>query len=102
MMFGHCETDAERFEHMTAHSRATGRNTACSPRSFRGRSNRRTRRSATKLLEGRGNQKATVAEYLRTLSLSRLFLQNVPHIQSSSFVTQGMKTCQIGSDDGRR
>jgi cyclic dehypoxanthinyl futalosine synthase len=46
-------------------------------------------------LEGRGGLKATVAEYLRTLSLSRLYLQNVPHIQSS-FVTQGMKTCQVG------
>ena len=40
-------------------------------------------------------EKATVAEYLRTLSLSRLYLQNVPHVQSS-FVTQGMKICQIG------
>ena len=51
------------------------------------------------LLADRGGQKATVAEYLRTLSLSRLYLQNVPHVQSS-FVTQGMKTCQIGLSMG--
>ena len=40
-------------------------------------------------------EKTTVAEYLRTLAFSRLYLQNVPHIQAS-FVTQGMKTCQVG------
>ena len=47
------------------------------------------------MLAPRGGKKATVAEYLRTLSLARLYLQNVPHVQSS-FVTQGMKTCQVG------
>ena len=37
----------------------------------------------------------SVAEYLRMLTFSRLYLQNVQHLQSS-FVTQGMKICQIG------
>lgn len=31
--------------------------------------------------------------------MARLYLQNVPHVQSS-FVTQGMKTCQIGLSMG--
>ena len=33
------------------------------------------------------------------LALSRIYLQNVPHLQSS-FVTQGMKTCQVGLSMG--
>ena len=94
MMFGHCETDEERIEHLTRVRELqdeTGVFTAFIPWTFQPENTP----IGDKLLEGRGGQKATVAEYLRTLSLSRLYLQNVPHIQSS-FVTQGMKTCQIG------
>ena len=94
MMFGHCETDAERVEHLTRIRELqdeTGVFTAFIPWTFQPENTP----IGDKLLEGRGGQKATVAEYLRTLSLSRLYLQNVQHIQSS-FVTQGMKTCQIG------
>ncbi len=40
-------------------------------------------------------ERATAAEYLRNLAFSRIYLQNVQHLQSS-FVTQGMKICQIG------
>jgi cyclic dehypoxanthinyl futalosine synthase len=94
MMFGHCETDEERIEHLTRIRELqdeTGVFTAFIPWTFQPENTP----IGDQLLEARGGQKATVAEYLRTLSLSRLYLQNVPHIQSS-FVTQGMKTCQIG------
>jgi len=94
MMFGHVETDAERIEHMT---RIRELQDECSvftafiPWTFQPEN---TAMGAA-MLKDRGGKKTTVAEYLRTLSLSRLYLQNVPHIQSS-FVTQGMKTCQVG------
>ena len=94
MMFGHCETDEERIEHLTRIRELqdeTGVFTAFIPWTFQPENTP----IGDQLLEARGGQKATVAEYLRTLSLSRLYLQNVPHIQSS-FVTQGMKTCQLG------
>jgi len=94
MMFGHCETDQERIEPLTRIRELqdeTGVFTAFIPWTFQPENTP----IGDQLLEARGGQKATVAEYLRTLSLSRLYLQSVPHIQSS-FVTQGMKTCQIG------
>ena len=94
MMFGHVETDAERIEHMQRIRELqaeTGVFTAFIPWTFQPENTA----LGTDMLAARGGQKATVAEYLRTLSLARLYLQNVPHIQSS-FVTQGMKTCQIG------
>ena len=98
MMFGHTETDAERVEHMTRIRELqdeTGVFTAFIPWTFQPEHTP----IGDQLLQPRGGQKATVAEYLRTLSLARLYLQNVPHIQSS-FVTQGMKTCQIGLSMG--
>ena len=94
MMFGHVESDAERIEHMT---RIRELQDECSvftafiPWTFQPENTP----MGSQLLAARGGQKATVAEYLRTLSLARLYLQNVPHVQSS-FVTQGMKTCQVG------
>lgn len=94
MMFGHVETDAERIEHMQRIrelQQETGVFTAFIPWTFQPEN---TALGPT-MLAARGGQKATVAEYLRTLSLARLYLQDVPHIQSS-FVTQGMKTCQVG------
>jgi cyclic dehypoxanthinyl futalosine synthase len=94
MMFGHVETDAERIEHMQRVAE-TGVFTAFIPWTFQPEN---TAMGAT-MLQDRGGMKTTVAEYLRTLSLSRLHLQNVPHVQSS-FVTQGMKTCQIGLSMG--
>jgi cyclic dehypoxanthinyl futalosine synthase len=94
MMFGHVETDADRIEHL---QRIRELQDECSvftafiPWTFQPEHTPR----GPELLAGRGGLKATVAEYLRTLSLSRLYLQDVPHIQSS-FVTQGMKICQAG------
>jgi cyclic dehypoxanthinyl futalosine synthase len=45
---------------------------------------------------------ATAVDYLVTLAVSRLYLDNVPHIQAS-WVTQGLKVGQValrfGADD---
>ena len=99
MMFGHVESDAERIEHMTRirdlQAETGGVFTAFIPWTFQPDN---TPKGKVFLVE-RGGAKATVAEYLRTLSMARLYLQNVPHIQSS-FVTQGMKTCQVGLSMG--
>ncbi len=98
MMFGHVETDAERIEHMTRIRELQAETnvfTAFIPWTYQPDHTP----LGTQLLTDRGGLKATVAEYLRTLSLARLYLQNVPHVQSS-FVTQGMKVCQIGLSMG--
>ena len=38
---------------------------------------------------------ATAVEYLKTLAIARLFLTNFENVQSS-WVTQGLKVCQMG------
>ncbi len=89
MMFGHVETDAERVEHITRIRELQdecGVFTAFIPWTFQPKHTP---------MEAEAGPKTTVAEYLRTLAFARIYLQNVPHIQSS-FVTQGMKTCQTG------
>lgn len=99
MMFGHVETDEERIEHLQRirdlQDETGGVFTAFIPWTFQPENTA----MGKVMLAARGGVKATVAEYLRTLSLSRLYLQNVPHVQSS-FVTQGMKVCQIGLSMG--
>lgn len=49
-----------------------------------------------------GGKKATAADYLRTLSIARIFLDNIPHVQAS-WLTVGRKTAQMalyfGADD---
>lgn len=49
-----------------------------------------------------GGTKTTSADYLRTLAVARIFLDNIPHIQAS-WLTVGKKTAQIalyfGADD---
>jgi cyclic dehypoxanthinyl futalosine synthase len=40
-------------------------------------------------------EEATAVEYLKTLAISRLYLDNIPNIQSS-WVTPGLKVCQMG------
>lgn len=98
MMFGHVETDAERIEHMTRIrdlQKETGVFTAFIPWTFQPENTA----MGNLMLQPNGGKKTTVAEYLRTLSLARLYLQDVQHVQSS-FVTQGMKVCQIGLSMG--
>ena len=40
-------------------------------------------------------EEATAVEYLQMLAISRIYLDNIQHIQSS-WVTPGLKTCQLG------
>ena len=46
-------------------------------------------------LGGRGWDEATAVDYLKTLAIARLFLDNIENVQSS-WVTQGLKVCQVG------
>ena len=63
---------------------------AASRRSSPGRSSARTPRSAAVVKE-----EATAVEYLQTLAIARIYLDNFENVQSS-WVTQGLKTCQMG------
>ena len=86
MMFGHIETLAERIEHLDAAPRTCRTRPAGSPRSSAGRCSP-------------GHKMADVPpagsfEYLRTQAIARLYLDNIPNIQSS-WVTQGAKIGQV-------
>jgi cyclic dehypoxanthinyl futalosine synthase len=89
MMFGTGETIEQRMNHFDLVRQIqedTGGFTAFIPWAYQ--------RENTSL----GNfvkQEATAVEYLKMLALSRLYLQNILNIQSS-WVTPGLKTCQLG------
>jgi cyclic dehypoxanthinyl futalosine synthase len=85
MMFGHVETVEERIEHLMAIrdlQDRTGGFTAFIPWTFQPGHTR------LPLTEAKG------VEYLRTLALSRLVLDNIPNVQAS-WVTQGSKVAQL-------
>jgi cyclic dehypoxanthinyl futalosine synthase len=89
MMFGCGETVEQRMNHLEALRRLqeeTGGFTAFIPWTFQ-REN-----TALGRLVG---EEATAVEYLKTLAISRLYLEDIPNLQAS-WVTQGLKTCQIG------
>jgi len=93
MMFGHLETRAERLAHLLKIRELqdqTGGFTAFIPWTFQP--------GGTSL----GGEALGAVEYLRTLAISRLVLDNVPHLQVS-WVTQGPKVAQLalkfGADD---
>ena len=101
MMFGIGETLAERVEHFRVlreqQDRALARgngggHTAFAAWPFQ---------SGHTLWEGR-IPKPTDAEYLRTIAVARIYMDNIPHVQSS-WVTMGRKTGQMalhyGCDD---
>jgi cyclic dehypoxanthinyl futalosine synthase len=48
---------------------------------------------------GKKVQQATAVDYLKTLAISRLYLDNIDHIQSS-WLTPGIKVCQVGLQFG--
>lgn len=48
---------------------------------------------------GKRVPQATAADYLKTLAISRLYLDNIDHIQSS-WLTPGIKVCQVGLQFG--
>ncbi len=95
MMFGSVETLADRVAHLRAIRELqdeTGGFRAFIPWSFQA--------GNTPLAPH--TQQATGVDYLMTLAVSRLYLDNVPHIQAS-WVTQGLKLGQValhfGADD---
>jgi len=89
MMFGSVETPEAIVAHLLrvrALQEETGGFTAFIPWSFQPHNT---------ALGGRGWDEATAVEYLKTLAISRLFLSNFLNVQSS-WVTQGLKVCQLG------
>ena len=89
MMFGCGETIEQRMNHLDIVRNIqedTGGFTAFIPWSFQ-----RENTSLGRFVK----EEATAVEYLKTLALSRLYLENVLNVQSS-WVTQGLKTCQLG------
>jgi cyclic dehypoxanthinyl futalosine synthase len=95
MMFGSVESLDDRIEHLHAIrelQEETGGFRAFIPWSFQ---------AGHTALEG-STEQATGVDYLMTLAVSRLYLDNVPHIQAS-WVTQGLKIGQValrfGADD---
>jgi cyclic dehypoxanthinyl futalosine synthase len=89
MMFGCGETVEQRVSHLETVRRIqeeTGGFTAFIPWSFQ-----RENTSLGRFVK----EEATGVEYLKTLAVSRLYLENILNVQSS-WVTQGLKTCQVG------
>ncbi len=89
MMFGCGETLEQRVNHLEIVRRIqeeTGGFTAFIPWTFQ--------RANTSLAHS-VKEEATAVEYLKTLAISRLFLEDIENVQSS-WVTQGLKTCQLG------
>ncbi|WP_333652869.1 cyclic dehypoxanthinyl futalosine synthase [Dissulfurispira sp.] len=90
MMFGSVEEPEDIIEHLDAIRTLqdkTGGFTAFIPWSFQPRNTELAQKSA----EAWG---ATAVDYLRVLSLSRIYLDNVRNIQAS-WVTQGLKLAQV-------
>ncbi len=90
MMFGHVETKAERLAHMLQLRQLQDRTagfTAFIPWSFQP--------GGTAL----GGSAADVVDYLRTLAISRLVLDNFDNVQVS-WVTQGAKVAQVALEFG--
>jgi cyclic dehypoxanthinyl futalosine synthase len=89
MMFGVGETFEQRINHFEVIRRLqeeTGGFTAFIPWSFQPKNT---------ALGGRGWEEATSVEYLKTLAISRLYLDNIENVQAS-WVTQGLKVLQLG------
>jgi cyclic dehypoxanthinyl futalosine synthase len=85
MMFGHVETPDDRVEHMLRvrdQQDRTGGFTAFIAWTYKPGNTRM------------GGRETTSADYLRTQAIARLFVDNVPNIQSS-WVTQGLGIGQV-------
>lgn len=93
MMFGVGETFEQRINHFEEVRRLqdeTGGFTAFIPWSFQPKHT---------ALGGRGWDEATAVEYLKTLAISRLYLDNIENVQAS-WVTQGLKVLELGLQFG--
>ena len=89
MMFGTGESIEQRMNHLDIIRNLqdeTGGFTAFIPWAFQ-----REHTSLGRFVK----EEASAVEYLKMLAISRLYLENVPNIQSS-WVTPGLKTCQVG------
>lgn len=89
MMFGCGETLEQRMNHLDLVrdlQEETGGFTAFIPWTFQ-----RENTSLGRFVK----EEATAVEYLKNLAISRLYLENILNVQSS-WVTQGLKTCQLG------
>lgn len=89
MMFGCGETIDQRLNHLELVRRIqeeTGGFTAFIPWAFQ-----RENTSLGRFIK----EEATAVEYLKTLAISRIYLDNILNVQSS-WVTPGLKTCQVG------
>ena len=89
MMFGCGETFEQRLNHLDVIrnlQQETGGFTAFIPWPFQ-----RENTSLGRFVK----EEATAVEYLQMLAVSRIYLENIEHIQSS-WVTPGLKTCQLG------
>jgi cyclic dehypoxanthinyl futalosine synthase len=89
MMFGCGETVEHRVNHLHIVRRIqedTGGFTAFIPWCFQ-----RENTSLGRFVK----EEATAVEYLQMLAISRIYLENIENIQSS-WVTPGLKTCQLG------
>jgi len=87
MMFGAGETFEHRMNHLEALRQVqeeTGGFTSFTPRSFAPRGS-----------VVNGFEEATAVEYLKTLAISRMYLNNVENVQSN-LETQGLKVLQVG------
>jgi cyclic dehypoxanthinyl futalosine synthase len=98
MMYGHVETIEERVEHMRR-----VREVQDETRGFRAFISWTFQRDGNRLsAQVRDEDMPTSFDYLLTQAVSRIYLDNVDHIQSS-WVTQGMKVGQValgfGADD---
>jgi cyclic dehypoxanthinyl futalosine synthase len=89
MMFGCGETLEQRMNHLELVrnlQEETGGFTAFIPWTFQ---------RAHTALGSSVKEEATAVEYLETLAIARIYLANIENVQSS-WVTQGLKTCQLG------
>jgi cyclic dehypoxanthinyl futalosine synthase len=98
MMYGHVETVEERVEHMRKI-----RDLQDETRGFRAFISWTFQRDGNRMDDMvSDDDMPTSFDYLLTQAVSRIYLDNVPHIQSS-WVTQGMKVGQValgfGADD---
>jgi cyclic dehypoxanthinyl futalosine synthase len=88
MMFGVGETIEQRINHFEVVRQLqeeTGGFTAFIPWSFQ---------PGHTAMGGRGWEEATSVEYLKTLAISRLYLDNFENVQAS-WVTQGLKVMEL-------
>ncbi len=89
MMFGCGETHRHRVNHLRLIrelQEETGGFTAFIPWTFQ---------PANTSLGRQIPEETSAVDYLKTLALSRWYLENIPNIQAS-WVTQGLKVCQLG------